>query len=93
MTNFEKLQIISSNELIRDKSVLDIAISCKEGIKILLKFDPTPHGDMALEFSNVKSFNLQGDREFDLNGILVSHYKLFYQNLKMYIFHLTHMEN
>jgi hypothetical protein len=80
MSNSEIIELINSTEHIRDNQIIKLQIHFDNEINIKLKFIDRKSKSLELSFLNVQSYNISGLVEFDKNGILVTHYKLFVFN-------------
>lgn len=77
MSNSEIIEIINSEELIRDNTISNLQIHYENEINVKLRFLDQNSRSIELDFLNVQSYNITSSVDFDKNGILVTHYKFF----------------
>jgi len=76
-TNSDVLNLIGSEELIRDGFIVKVDMNFDILINIKFEIHKINSSPFFLIFSKVKAFEIQSEHELDNKGILLSQYKLF----------------
>ena len=74
--NKDCIDLINDKFLIRDRFINRILISYDNGVKIIASVFKNGNKEIQIEFNGVQSFCLFIDEQ-DIDGYLISHYKLF----------------